>query len=74
MKLKVENLKKPTDRRWKAVADYLLYVALPALNVFFVTLKPVSEEFALYGTAVISLLITLFKGMTKFTAEETDKK
>ncbi|NLH62240.1 MAG: hypothetical protein GX452_12650 [Ignavibacteriales bacterium] len=70
MKLSIENLNKPSDRKWKRVADYLLYTALPAINIFFVTLQPVSAEFSLWGAAISSLLIALFKGMTKFTAEE----
>ncbi len=72
MKLKFENLNKPSNRKWKAVADYLLYVALPAINVFFVTLQPVNTKFSLYGAAITTLLITLFKGLTKFTAEENE--
>ena len=67
--LKIENLKKPPNKKWKLIADYLLYTAMPALIIFFTTVQPVSLEFSLYGTAVITLLVTLFKGATKFTAE-----
>lgn len=42
MKLKFENLNKPSNRKWKFIADYLLYVALPAINIFFVTLDAAS--------------------------------
>lgn len=69
-KFKLENLKKPSNKKWKLVADYLLFTALPAINIFFVTLQPVSLEFSLWGVAISSLLISLFKGVTKFTVDE----
>jgi hypothetical protein len=70
MTLSIDNLNKPSHKKMKRIADYLLYTALPAINVFFVTLQPVSMEFSLYGIAISTLIITLFKGATKFTAEE----
>lgn len=69
MTLSIDNLSKPSNRKLKRIADYLLYTALPAINVFFVTLQPISMEFSLYGIAVSTLLITLFKGATKFTTD-----
>ena len=69
-KFKLENLKKPSNKKWKLVADYLLFTALPAINIFFVTLQPVSLEFSLWGVAISSLLISLFKGVTKLTVDE----
>lgn len=71
--LKVENLKKPSNKKLKLIADYLLYTALPAINIFFVALQPVSAEFSLWGAAISTLLISLFKGLTKFTADETQQ-
>ena len=70
MNLSVENLNKPSDKGWKKVADYLLFVGLPAINVFFLALQPVSPEFSLWGAAISSLIISLFKGFTKFTVDE----
>lgn len=70
MNLKLENLKKPSDKKWKRIADYLLYVMLPAINVFFITVEPVSPVFSLWGNAVAVFLITAFKGLTKFTVDE----
>ena len=69
-KFKLSNLDKPSNKKWKKVADYLLFTALPAINIFFVTLQPVSLEFSLWGVAISSLLISLFKGVTKLTADE----
>ena len=37
--LKLENFNKPSDPKWKRVADYLLYGALPAINVFFISMQ-----------------------------------
>ena len=70
MNLKFENLNKPSDKKWKLIADYLLYTGLPAINVFFAALQPVSSEFTIWGMAISNLLIGLFKGATKFTAHE----
>jgi hypothetical protein len=67
--LKFSNLKKPSNKRWKAIADYLLFTGLPALNIFFVAIQPVSPEFTIWAIAGSNLLIALFKGATKFTAE-----
>jgi len=70
MQLSIDNLKKPSDKKWKKIADYLLYTGLPAINIFFATIQPVSSEFTIWGMAICTLLIALFKGGTKFTAEE----
>lgn len=73
MNISIDNLKKPSDKRWKKIADYLLYTGLPAVNAFFIFIEAkqmVSAEFALWGVALSTLAIALFKGATKFTAEE----
>ena len=69
--LKLSNLDKPSHKGWKRVADYLLYTGLPAVNIFFLAVQPVSAEFSLWGASIANLLIMLFKGTTKFTADET---
>lgn len=71
MTLSKDNLSKPSNKKWKAIADYLLYTGLPAINVFFVAIQPVSPVFTIWAIAGSNLLIALFKGATKFTAEET---
>jgi len=70
MDLKLSNLDKPSNKKWKKVADYLLYVGLPALVIFFTTLQPVNPTFSLWGVAISALLISLFKGAVKFTSDE----
>lgn len=72
MELKYENLKKPSAKKWKKIADYCLYSVLPGLNVFFVAMAATEAfdiKLCFYGVAGTNLLITLFKGLTKFTAE-----
>jgi hypothetical protein len=64
-----DKLSQPEDKRWKKIADYLLYAALPAINIFFLALQPVGKEFTIWGIAISGLLISLFKGLTKFTTE-----
>jgi len=70
MNLSIANLNKPTSKKWKRIADYLLYTGLPAINVFFLAVQPISAEFSLWGAAISNLFIMLFKGATKFTTEE----
>ena len=73
MKLSVENLSKPSNKFWKLIADYLLYTGLPALNVFFIAMQATgvfSVKLCFWGVAGTNLLIALFKGLTKFTAED----
>jgi len=72
MELKLENLNKPSHKKWKMIADYLLYTGLPALNVFFIAMQATgvfSVKLCFWGVAGTNLLIALFKGLTKFTAE-----
>ena len=73
MELKLENLNKPSNKKWKLIADYLLYTVLPTLNVFFIAMQATgvfSVKLCFWGVAGTNLLIALFKGATKFTAEE----
>jgi hypothetical protein len=70
MQLSVENLNQADNKKWKKVADYFLYTALPSINVFLAAVQPVSPEFTIYAMAISNLLIALFKGLSKFTSEE----
>lgn len=73
MELKLSNLSKPDHKRWKLIADYLLYTGLPTINAFFLFLEAkqlVPANFALWGVIVSNTLISLFKGTTKFTTNE----
>lgn len=72
--LKLENFNKPSDPKWKRVADYLLYGALPAINVFFISMQATGlfdPKLCFWGVAGTNLLIALFKTGTKFTTDES---
>lgn len=72
MQLSIDNLTKPSEKKWKRLADWLLFTVLPSLNVMFLYIESkdvVSPEFAMWGVAITSFLIPCFKGLTKFTAE-----
>lgn len=71
MDLKIENLKKPSNKKWKKIADYFLYT-LPLYSTAIAVCSAVlwSEKTALIITVAINIIIISLKGFTKFTAEE----
>jgi predicted phosphoadenosine phosphosulfate sulfurtransferase len=68
MNLSVDNLQKPSNKKWKAIADFFLY-SLP-LYLGAVMALPVSEEIKLWVTFGITILTVTLKGLTKFTSED----
>lgn len=74
MQLKYTNRKKPDNKKWKKIADYFLYTGLPSISVALVALQPINLKFSLYAVAAINIIIVVFKGLTKFTAEEPTTK
>ncbi len=76
MELKFSNLNKPSNKKWKKVADYFLYtLPLYSVAIAITSEKLWGPEIALYITTGINVLIVTLKGLTKFTAEpgETDE-
>lgn len=72
IKLTRESLKKPDNPFLQKIANYLLYVGLPAINTFFVAMQATGAfdtKLCFWGVAGSSLLISLFKGLTKFSVE-----
>ena len=72
--LKLENLNKQSDPKWKKVADYFLYVASPAIITFFTAMQVTGEfsvKLCFWGVAGTALLTSLIKGLSKFTADES---
>jgi len=71
MELKITNLEKPSNKKWKKVADYFLYT-LPLYSVAIAAIgdqlfdKP---ETTLWIVTGINILVITLKGLTKFTAE-----
>jgi hypothetical protein len=65
--LKFSNWEQPSNKKWKLVADILLYV-LPLYSVAITAI--VSGEIAAVVNTVTTCLVITLKAITKFTAEE----
>ena len=68
MELKISNLKKPSNKEFKRIADFLLFT-LPLYSGAVITL-PINDTIKLWITFAFTLVIISLKGLTKFTAEE----
>jgi predicted phosphoadenosine phosphosulfate sulfurtransferase len=68
MTLKYKNLNKPSNKKWKAIADFFLY-SLP-LYLGAVMALPVSDNIKLWITFGITIITVTLKGISKFTSEE----
>ncbi len=66
--LSLENLKKPSDRKWKAVADFFLY-SLP-LYLGVILALPLADNTKVWINFGISMAIVTLKSLSKFTTEE----
>jgi hypothetical protein len=66
--LKFSNLNKPSNKKWKGVADFFLYT-LP-LYLTAIMALPIPEDSKLWITFIISVLTVSIKGFTKFTSEK----
>jgi hypothetical protein len=69
MKLSVENLDKPSNKKFKLIADIALYT-LPLYSGAIAVLASSAPVFALWTNFIISLVVITLKAVTKFTAEE----
>lgn len=68
MTLKVSNLSKPSNKQWKAVADFFLFT-LP-LYLSAILALPIDESVKLWLNFGITMLTITFKAVSKFTSEE----
>lgn len=66
--LKISNLSKPSNKRWKSVADFFLYT-LPLYLTAILTL-PISENIKLWLSFGVTMVTITLKGFTKFTSEK----
>lgn len=68
MNLKLENLKKPSNAKWKLLADICLY-SLMLINPVIVTagFDDNTTKWLLFGA---NLLVVVFKTISKFTSNE----
>jgi predicted phosphoadenosine phosphosulfate sulfurtransferase len=67
--LKYENLSKPSNKKWKAVADFFLFT-LP-LYLSAILALPIKESTKLWLNFGITMLTITFKAVSKFTSEES---
>lgn len=67
---KVENLNKPSNKKWKMIADVMLY-ALPFLSTAILTipLSDNAQKWILFG---VNVVIIVFKAISKFTTDEVE--
>lgn len=73
MELKISNLKKPSDKKWKLVGDILIFALIPELTILATieSLTPEQKFWIAFAIAQVSLVSKL---ISKFTAEpETNK-
>jgi predicted phosphoadenosine phosphosulfate sulfurtransferase len=63
-----ENLNKPSNKKWKAVADFFLY-SLP-LYLGAILALPIPENVKLWLNFGISIAVITLKSLSKFTTEE----
>jgi hypothetical protein len=66
--LSISNLNKPSNKKWKTVADFLLYTMPLYLSAILAI--PVSEDIKLWSNFIITVIIVTIKGISKFTSEE----
>jgi hypothetical protein len=69
MQLSVDNLNKPSSRKWKLIADFFLYT-LPLYSGAIMAL-PISDNAKLWINFGATFLTISLKGLIKFTSEET---
>ena len=64
-----DNLNKPSNRKWKAVADFFLYT-LP-LYLGAIMALPITEDIKMWLNFGVSIAVISLKGVSKFTTEES---
>jgi hypothetical protein len=72
MSLSISNLSVPDNKKFKLIADILLYT-LPLYSVAIAAIIP--NGAALVMNTIITCVVVTIKGITKFTSEvETEEK
>lgn len=66
--LKIENLKKESSKKWKLVADIMLYT-LP-LYLGAILALPIEESLKIWLNFGVTMIIYTVKAISKFTTEE----
>jgi predicted phosphoadenosine phosphosulfate sulfurtransferase len=66
--IKFSNINKPSNKKWKAIADFFLFT-LP-LYLTAIMALPIDENIKLWVTFIVTIIVISLKGFTKFTAED----
>jgi len=69
MALSLDNLNKPSNKKWKSVADFFLYT-LPLYQGAIITL-PITDNQKMWITFMVSIVVISLKGLSKFTEEKS---
>lgn len=67
MQLSVDNFNKPSNKKWKLIADFFLYT-LPLYSGAIMAL-PISDSAKLWINFVATFLTVSLKGLSKLTSE-----
>lgn len=66
---KVENLNKPSNKKWKMIADIALYVTPFIITAIMgLPLSDNMQKWVIFGVTMLSIV---FKAISKFTTDET---
>lgn len=68
MEFKISNWDVPSNKKFKRIADVLLYT-LPLYSGAILLLEASAPKFALICNFIITLTVITLKALTKFTAE-----
>jgi predicted phosphoadenosine phosphosulfate sulfurtransferase len=68
MALSIDNLSKPSSKKWKTVADIFLYT-MP-LYLTTIMALPIKEDLKLWINFGITMLTITLKAVSKFTSED----
>lgn len=73
MELKISNLKKPSNKKWKLVGDVLIYALIPELTIL-ATIESLTPEQKFWIAFAIAQVSLISKVISKFTAEPETKE
>lgn len=69
MRLNIKNFNKPSSKKFKLIADAILYT-LP-LYLGAIMTSPLSDSAKLWFNFIVTMLIITIKTISKFTTDET---
>jgi hypothetical protein len=74
MYFKTSNLGKPSNKRFKMIADFFLY-SLPLYQTALVALPAtaISEDKKMWIGFIFTMVVVTLKGLSKFTSENQEQ-